>query len=384
MAKHTGIRKLPSGRYKARYFEGYDSDGKRRYPCKTFDLQSEAIKWRTKKLGEKHNGKRFEIHSLTVTEYLDQWLTIKAQRLRENSLAMYRQSLDTYVKPVIGNIRLSRLSPLHVERMQAELLARPTLSNSTVASARTILYGAMSRAVDMELIPINPVRSEAPKRTPAPRYDLTMDEAVRLVHTCAASRFGLAFRLALCTGLRPEELLGLTWPNLEIGERGVVHVKQVIHKLPGGGWKWHQPKSKHGIRSIVFPGELAARLAEHRIRQLEQKLKLGRYWKDFNLVFTTATGSPVHLWALTKEFKAALLRAGLPMKVRVYDMRHFFVTSSILAGVDTKTVSREAGHASVAFTLDHYGGVLEEMRESASDKREQLFTARASCVSNAH
>ncbi len=62
--------------------------------------------------------------------------------------------------------------------------------------------------------------------------------------------------------------------------------------------------------------------------------------------------------------------------MRIYDLRHSFVTFSSLAGVDPKTVSYEAGHASVGFTLDHYGNVLEEMREGASDKREQLFKSR--------
>jgi len=81
---------------------------------------------------------------------------------------------------------------------------------------------------------------------------------------------------------------------------------------------------------------------------------------------------------LQKEFKVTAKRAGLPTSVRLYDLRHSFVTISRLAGVDPKTVvSREAGNASVAFTLDHYGHVLKEMHEAASDKREQLLRGRA-------
>jgi site-specific recombinase XerD len=68
--------------------------------------------------------------------------------------------------------------------------------------------------------------------------------------------------------------------------------------------------------------------------------------------------------------------AGLPLNLRVYDLRHAFVTLSLVAGVDPKTVSREAGHASVAFTLDHYGHVLEEQYEEAGLKRAELFAQR--------
>lgn len=370
----TGIRKLASGRYRARYFAGYDSKGNRRYPARTFDLFSNAVKWRASKVNEKTSGRRFEIHRMTVAQWLDRWLEIKRQSLRENSLAMYRQSLDAYVKPEIGNIKLARLRPLHVEGMQAALLKR--VSGSTVASARTLLYGAMEKAVELELIPTNPVKTQAPKRNPQNRYEVSIDEALRFEDACKGSRFELCFILALKTGLRPEELLGVTWSDLDLGGRGVVHVRRVVHKLEGGGWRWHEPKSKHGVRSVVFPGELAARLAEYRRRQLEEKMRMGQHWQNNDLVFATSVGTPIRLSVLHNEFKKILKSAKLPAKIRVYDLRHCFVTVSLIAGVDVKTVSREAGHSQVAFTLQTYGSVLAEMHEAASDKREELFKSR--------
>ena len=105
MAKHTGIKKLENGRFQARYFAGFDSKGKRRYPARTFDLQSDAIKWRAGQVNEKSSGRHFEIHSLTVAQYLDQWLNSKKQGLRENSWESYRQSLDDYVKPEVGHLK---------------------------------------------------------------------------------------------------------------------------------------------------------------------------------------------------------------------------------------------------------------------------------------
>lgn len=375
--RQTGITKLSNGRYKARYFAGYDSKGKRRYPARTFDLQSDAIKWRTSGLRAKHSGRHSESHGLTVSQYVDRWLAMKAQVLRENSLAMYEQSLKAYVVPLIGNIKLSRLTPTHIEGMQADLLQR--VSPSTAASARLLLNGALKKAVRLGLIQANPVEgTDGPKRDKPKRYALTVDEALRFVESCEGSRFALCLIFALATGLRPEEYLGLQWPDLELGDRGVVRVRRVMHKLAGGGWRWHLPKSKNGIRSIVFPGELANKLVEHRRQQLEQKMRTGRGWQNNDLVFCTSLGTPIRLCAVHAEFKKILSRAGLPASVRVYDLRHSFVTVSLVAGVDAKTVSGEAGHASVAFTLDHYGSILDEMRESASDKREQLFKSRAS------
>lgn len=376
--RQTGIKKLASGRYKARYFAGYDSRGKRRYPARSFDTQSQAIKWRTAQVAAKHSGRHSETHGLTVSQYLDQWLAMKAQVLRENSLYMYRQSLDTYVKPQIGKTKLSRLRPMHIEGMQAELLK--VVSGSTVATARLLLNGAMKKAVRLGLIPSNPVSgTDAPKRNKKSRYEMTVDEMIRFIQACeGAGHWGLCLIFALKTGLRPEEFLGLQWPDLELAERGVVHVRRVMHKLLGGGWRWHEPKSKSGIRSVVFPGDLAAKLADHRRQQLEQKMRMGQSWQNNDLVFCTATGTPIRLTSIHRAFKPILQEAKLPEKIRIYDLRHSFVTFSLIAGVDAKTVSYEAGHASVAFTLDTYGNVLNEMRETASDKREQLFRNRAS------
>ena len=377
--RQTGIKKLASGRYKARYkaryFAGYDSNGKRRYPARTFDTQSEAIKWRTAQVAAKHSGRHTETHGLTVGQYIDSWLAMKAQVLRENSLAMYRQSLDAYVKPQIGKIKLTRLRPMHIEAMQTELLKQ--VSPSTAASARLLLNGALKKAVRLGLIPINPVGgTDGPKRNKPTRYAMTVDDAIRFVEACEGARFGLCLTFALKTGLRPEELLGLQWPDLELSERGVVHVRRVMHKLLGGGWRWHEPKSKNGIRSVVFPAELAAKLADHRRQQLEQKMRVGQAWQNNDLVFCTSLGTPIRLTALHQAFKPILRQAKLPETVRIIDMRHGFISFSLIAGVDAKTISAEAGHASVAFTLDTYGNVLSEMRETASDKREQLFKSR--------
>ena len=84
-------------------------------------------------------------------------------------------------------------------------------------------------------------------------------------------------------------------------------------------------------------------------------------------------GAPLSRATLERHLKKILAAAGIAEHLRQYDLRHSFVTLSLVAGVDIKTVSQEAGHASVAFTLDHYAHVLKTMQESASDKREALL-----------
>jgi integrase len=276
------------------------------------------------------------------------------------------------------NVTVSnKASPSQIEAWQTELLKR--VGKSTVASARTVLFGACKKAVQMHMIRSNPVAgTDGTGRGKPRRYHLSIDEALRLVAACEGERLGLLFELSLTTGLRPEEAIGLTWVDLDLtGLRGALRVRRVVHQLKGGGWCWQEPKTVNSERKIVFPAELVAKLVDHRKAQLEQKLKVGQYWQNNDLVFTTRLGSPIRYCLLYKHFRKIIDRAKLASAATPYSLRHAFVTFSLVAGVDAKTVSREAGHYKVAFTLDRYGTVLDEMHETASDKRENLLKGRA-------
>lgn len=368
-----GIKKLSKNKYQARYFAGYDSKGKRVYPSKTFKTSGDATKWLTAKLREKHLGEYAEASTLTVAQYVDQWLVAKKQNIRENTLYTYTGYVEQYVRNEIGKMKLSAVKPIHIEQWQTALLTR--ISARTVASVRTMLSTVFQRAVRQQMLTRNPVRdSEAVRFKRAEKQCFDPRQAVAFMAECEG-QIGLLLKLMLNTGLRPEEVMAVRWRDLEIESKGVVRVNQVVLRLAGGGWKFYEPKTRNSIRGIGFPTFLIPELKEHRKTQLATRLKVGRHYQDHDLVFATAIGTPYTKSPIRDEFKRTLKRADLSMTMRLYDLRHSFVTLSLLAGVDVKTVSEEAGHASVAFTLDHYGHVLQVMRDAAVEKREALLTA---------
>ncbi|HEX8889449.1 MAG TPA: tyrosine-type recombinase/integrase, partial [Pyrinomonadaceae bacterium] len=113
---------------------------------------------------------------------------------------------------------------------------------------------------------------------------------------------------------------------------------------------------------------------QHRAQQLERKMKLGKHYQDHDLVFATPLGTPIDARMLSfRMHKKALEMAGLNTAYRLYDLRHSWVTLSLLQSGDIKTVSEQAGHSSTAFTMDKYAHVLPQMREAVVDKMEALF-----------
>lgn len=374
--KRTGIKKLPSGKYKARYFSGYDSTtGKRIYPCRTFNTEREARDW----LADETSSRSVRTtagRGVTVGAYLDHWLKTRLG-IRENSRSAYHSAIEAHIKPSLGHIKLARLAAVQIESWQADLLSH--VAASTVILARSVLHGALESARKKGIVRANVVAAtESPKRNRAAHYPLSVEEANELMDACEGKRLGLMFRLMLSTGLRPEEAAGLTWSTVDLSaERGVVRVERVIHHPKGGGWCWEFPKTRNSERQVVLPRDLMAKLLDHRKAQLEKKLRAGQHWQDNDLVFCANMGQPIRYCTIQYHFRQTVRRAKLPDAINLYSLRHFFVTSSLLAGVNAKVVSRESGHASVSFTLDRYGSVLDEQHVTAADLRENLLKSRA-------
>lgn len=372
-----GIKKLSKNKYHARYFAGYNSQGKRVYPSKTFKTRKDANTWLTAKLREKHLGEYAESSTLTLGQYVDQWMAGKKHNLRENTLYVYEGNLRLYVPPDLKRMKLSAIRANHIEQWQNGLLTK--VSARTVAGVRIMLGGIFARAVKSRLLNHNPVKNaDSVKFKRAVKQCLPPEEANTFMGQCEGM-LGLCLKFMVNTGVRPEEVMAVRWRDLSLeGDRGNVYVREVILRIPGGGWRFESPKTKNSIRAIGFPKSLALELKEHRRGQLEERMKVAGCYKDHDLVFATKIGTPFTRSPLTDEFKRTLKRAGLSETIRLYDLRHTFVTLRLAAGVDIKTVSEEAGHASVAFTLDHYGHVLKVMREGAVDKMEAFLAAHKS------
>jgi integrase len=178
------------------------------------------------------------------------------------------------------------------------------------------------------------------------------------------------------SGLRPEEYFGLQWKDVD-WEKRLISIQRVVIEQGGGGFRFDEPKTNRSRRSIPISQGLVDEIKRHRRGQLEERLKMGKVYSDFDLVFASEIGTPHQKKNIRdRHFKPLLKKAGLP-EIRLYDLRHTTATLLLSGGVNPKIVSERLGHASIVLTLDTYSHVLPTMQEDATARLETMLKTRA-------
>jgi len=172
------------------------------------------------------------------------------------------------------------------------------------------------------------------------------------------------YLMAVLTGMRRGELLGLRWQDLDL-TLGMASVRQTFIRL-GKRQIFREPKSATSRRTVALPEVLVGELRQLRNRQIERRTLLGTEYEDHDLVFCQPNGKPLHAHNLVRrDFRGIIKRVGLP-RIRFHDLRHSHATHMLRQGVNPKVVQERLGHSSPAFTLSIYSHVLPGMQEEAA------------------
>lgn len=202
---------------------------------------------------------------------------------------------------------------------------------------------------------------------------MTREQTAAFLQAAAQTEDSALFHVALHSGMRPGEYLGLTWDCVDWDQERV-RVEKSLVATPGKPRYLGPPKTPESRRSISLPASVMAKLRTHRTNQIQQRLFEGERWTDLNLVFPNSVGNFRDLRNLsTRVFKKILEAADLPGEFRLYDLRHSCATLLLQADENVKVVSERLGHASVKLTLDTYSHVLPTMQKRAADKLADMF-----------
>jgi integrase len=363
-----------------RIYMGRNENGTRRYVNNTVKgLKKDAQKYLSTTLAAISTGTFVEASPITLDGFLDKWLESAAKpRVSERTFSEYSALLRRYVREPLGKTKLSELRALEIQALYSQMLEQG-LSARVVRYTHAVLSSALKQAVRWSMLYRNPAGLvQLPKQDRKEMCALTPGQSAQFLVALKADRYSALFALALSTGMRPEEYLGLRWIDVDLVKATVTVRRALVWRTKGGGWYFTEPKTSRSRRTIPVPASMIAALVDHKRQQSEERLKLGSEWQDNGLVFTTSLGSPLNISNLTaKHFKPALKRAGLPNTIRLYDLRHTCATLLLGAGENPKVVSERLGHASITLTLDVYSHVLPDMQKAASDKLENLLFKRS-------
>jgi integrase len=345
-------------------------DGKRKQFYVT--SQSEGIKKLREVQHELEQGTLPTGPQQTVKQYLEFWLEeVHRPTIRVSTYVKYRVFVYKHFIPVLGHLRLQKLTPQHVQSFYRQK-EKEGLSTKTIQVMHGVLHKALDMAVRWSLVSRNVCDVVSPPRVArTERRLLSIEQVHHLLGVVRGHWLEVLLTMAVTLGMRRGEMLALRWADVDLKGRWV-QVCRTVDYVTGHGYVETEPKTAAGRRVIALPFFVGGILERHRDRQREAKKKAGDAWQDRDLVFANGRGgyvSPMYLLAL---FHKALVEAGLP-HMRFHDLRHSAVTLLVGMGVPLKVVQEIVGHSDITMTADIYAHVLPAMQRDAMGRWDSAF-----------
>jgi integrase len=310
----------------------------------------------------------------TVSQYFESWLASARYRLKATTLKRYRINLRYHIIPALGHIALSRLTPQQVQALYTKKFA-VGYSASAVANIHTVLHSGLKEAVRLGLVQRNVADLVQKPRRRRTKMQTLSEEQVRIfLKAIKGKRLEALYVLALSTGMREGELLGLRWDDIDL-ERGFLQVKVSLQESDGPERRiLDEPKTPHSRRRIALAATAKTALCEHQQRQENERSIAAGIWDGrLNLVFPNTLGRPLHACHLRRrQLGPILAEAGLP-PIRFHDLRHTAATMLLRRGVNPKIVSEMLGHANISITLDTYSHVTPDMQQAAAGAMDDVL-----------
>ena len=305
-------------------------NGKRK--CLYAKTRREAAKLLTAALRDRDVGLPLVGDRQTTAQYLTSWLEAIEHSVKPRSYRAYSSVVRLYVVPTLGKITLSKLTAQHLQHLYADKL-KAGLSATTVRHLHAVMHKALDSALRLGLIQRNVADLVHPPRVK--RHELltlTAEQARLLLETAEGERFEALFVLAVTTGMREGELLGLKWRDIDF-DGGILRVERTLNVI-GGKLFFAEPKTELSRRRLMLPQRALQALDAHRGRQREERAWLEEAWAEMDLVFPNTIGRPEDPRSFARrEFLPLLRKSGLP-RIRFHDLRHTAATLLLEEGIN--------------------------------------------------
>lgn len=291
--------------------------------------------------------------------------------MRPRTFQSYTELVRVHLGPGLGRILLSKLTPQQVQKLINQKLA-DGLSPRRVQYIHAVLRRALGQAERWDLVPRNVAKLvSAPRVVQTEIEPFTPDEARQFVQAVQQERLEALYLLAIATGLRQGELLGLSWSDIDLAARQLT-VRTSLQRI-NGEFLFLEPKTARSSRTLPFPDIAAGALEAHKGRQMGERLAAGDRWEDSGLVFTTPTGRPLSDRVVRARFYRILEDPGL-RRQRFHDLRHACASLLISQGVQPRDVMEILGHSTIAMTMNRYAHVIQQTQREAAGKMGRILS----------
>ena len=356
------------GRWAVSVTVGQDGNGRGVRRTVYARTQREALDKLARLRSDQLDGKLAVADRTRLADYLERWLEDSVRpSVSRSTHRSYGGFVRNHIGPTVGGVPLRRLAPQHVQGLYSEMERRgasPRLRQMT----HVVLRRALSQAVQWGLIARNPC--DAVARPKAPRKEaryLDRDEVRALLDAARGDRLEALCVLAVATGMRQGELLGLQWGDVDLGA-GTLAVRRQLREHADGELELGELKTAKSRRLVHLPATAVDSLKAHRSL-------LGSAPKPDDLVITDLNGGPVRKSNLLRRwFYPLLARAGLP-RIRFHDLRHTHATLLLAQGVNPKVVQERLGHSQISMTLDTYSHVVPSIQLDAARRFDDVLKA---------
>lgn len=350
------------------FYTGEVKNGVReRIKRRGFKTQKEAVAAEAEARTSVNKGDFIEYSKILFEEYLVEWLKNK-RNVSEETRELYGSFFKIYIIPLLGSIPLVKINATHIDNFLTNLKDRG-LAESTIKRVFSVVNASLNAAATKDLILKNPC-NKVDKPTVSRRNMVVWEPEYAfdfLEKTKGKSRYWIAIYLAIMTGMRQGEILGLRWSDIDLDNK-TLHIQQTVtrkRRIKAGA------KSDSSIRSVALSSDTIKTLKEQRQFILQERMLLGKDYQDHDLVVCTSFGGPATSRSVAKVWEK-FIKTYEVRKITFHDLRHTHVSMLIKQKVHIKIISERLGHASVSITMDLYGHLLPNMQEDAAESIDSL------------
>lgn len=320
---------------------------------------------------------------ITLEDWYYTWLfDYRLKDLKPKSFEKYEGIYRNYIKDTqLGNIKLKDLRATHIQQYYNKLLDNDKKPVSTIKGLNTRLKPCLAEAEKQGYIQKNYCKMVTlPKDNSTKEIKvLTMDQQNSFIAAIKGHDLEVLFLVALSTGLRLGEILGLKWCDIDF-DKGTLTVNRTLQRvteISKDGSRESKiieqlPKTKNSIRTIPIPQNILSRLKDHRLEQNKNRLKLGELYLNNDYVFCNDLGYPIDDKRPARNLKSILTKLNIE-PIKFHGLRHTYATRLFEANVPPKTVQVLMGHYDISITLDIYTHVMENTKLEAVDKLNEIF-----------